>query len=149
MVNHLEPFLFDTRTMCGVLRMSIFSFMLAISTIIFLTSSYSTASVHKKYAEQWPRSHDLTIKKFREERNWWLSLFALTLWLVLWRVHGLLTRLTAVEEELSQMRRSQPRPAMRQGGGIEDSSSDDDAPKKTHTPTAPVLAESEGLRKRK
>jgi hypothetical protein len=75
----------------GRISVSISSLVAITTTCIFLVQSYTTLAVsrHVPSPNQTVEMVDrIRMKEWRNDRNWWISLFACTLWLICWRLQS-------------------------------------------------------------
>ncbi len=70
---------------------SLYQLSTLLSSILFLEASWATVrSAHKvDQAETHLAEEHLRCNKWRSERNFWIAMFSLVLWLILYRVHQL------------------------------------------------------------
>ena len=96
----------------GFLQVSLSSVFALFSTLVFAFQSFSTLGADKPTilpthtVEMVDR---LRMKEWRNDRNWWIALFACTLWLICWRVQIWTKRYCIVES--SPARAVSPKPA--------------------------------------
>ena len=73
----------------GRLAVSISSLIAIFTTAVFLFQSVTTLPIsrHVPLPSQTVEMLDrIRMKEWRNDRNWWISLFACTLWLICWRI---------------------------------------------------------------
>jgi len=87
-------------------RVTLYAAVIAISLFTFVGAWMDVASAQSAYVlgKQLGRvdEHAL-LRKFRSERNWWLALFSLTLWVIIFRVRKLQQKMVAMETVHSQV----------------------------------------------
>lgn len=71
---------------------TVYSVLTSISTFLFLLTSWETTNYGRKMREAAAGKDEKNYRalKWRSERNFWISLFSLTLWLLLARVRSLM-----------------------------------------------------------
>ena len=85
---------------------NLYQICITISSILFLISSYDTARAATKLDESRHILMDLKedrlrCQKWRSERNFWISLMSLVLWLVLYRVDKMSKELVLLSNEIA------------------------------------------------
>lgn len=71
---------------------AIYHLAVFVSIFLFLESSYEVSKTSERYIA----AHNTIAEekhlglKWRSERNWWIALFSLTMWIILHRFHSLL-----------------------------------------------------------
>ena len=79
-----------------------YQFATALSVVLFLVSSYETASSISKaneYSGEFFKEQKITCQRWRNERNFWISFMSLVLWLILFRVHWMTKIVAAYKDE--------------------------------------------------
>lgn len=75
----------------------------ALTTVLLTawsTFAARSAQLHYQRGKEMGHSDQKALMlRFRSERNFWLSSFAMVLWLVVWAIHGLQTRIHQLETE--------------------------------------------------
>jgi len=103
-----EKILFS-RIKVGDTSFTVHSIVLALAGLTFAGACWDTSRAHDRYAiakaqaANFAKHVDETTlaNKFRSERNWWLSLFALTLWLIILRVRQIQEHVQQLEGALA------------------------------------------------
>ena len=77
----------------GSARLSLSSIFALFATLIFIFQSLTTFVTVKAVATTAHSTHTtvemvdrLRMKEWRNDRNWWIALFACTVWLIVWRL---------------------------------------------------------------
>jgi hypothetical protein len=86
---------------------NLYQICIVLSSMLFLMSSYETARAATKLDESRNILMDLKedrlrCQKWRAERNFWISLMSLVLWLVLYRVNVMSNELVLLNAELAE-----------------------------------------------
>jgi hypothetical protein len=88
--------------------MNLYRISTILSALLFLASSWETTRAASKLATSRDFDHlsmkeeKLLCNKWRAERNFWISLFSLVLWLILFRVYTMTKELEVVKADLKE-----------------------------------------------
>lgn len=86
-----------------------------LSSVLFLMTCYSVVKVTEKldlakelgtHFKLSPSAEQLICSKWRSERNFWISLFSLVLWLILYRIVRLTKELESVKSALREVQKT-------------------------------------------
>lgn len=91
----------------AVAGFNLYQVSLMVASMVFLTTCYETARLENKLFEA--KNVLMTLKedqfrcqKWRAERNFWISLMSLVLWLVLYRVNVMTNEITMLDDALGK-----------------------------------------------
>lgn len=113
-----DKVLFMRLNLFGVVNTSMYALMLGLAGLIFGGAWWDMNRAHNDYnlAKRFGRVDEAgLVRKFRSERNWWLALFALTLWVIILRVRHMQESLKQKDERiavLQQVRQAIPAAAV-------------------------------------
>jgi hypothetical protein len=84
--------------------MTIYTLATGLSTILFFATAYETAqsAQRQRSARDGTELQQMRCIRWRIERNFWISLLALILWLVLHRIRALIKEVEGTKELLSE-----------------------------------------------
>jgi hypothetical protein len=92
------------------------SFVFAIfATLVFVFQTFATVGTEKAIlppTSTVEMADRLRMKEWRNDRNWWISLFACTIWLLCWRIQVWTKRYCLVDDSPTSSRRVSPKPKL-------------------------------------
>lgn len=112
------PSALQTRVRSGILKVTdsvlffklgggvtVYTVLTAVSLLLFLLTSYETMRYTEKLARSLGEKEERSSRalKWRSERNFWISFFSLTLWLLLYRMRSLMVELNSIRLTLKRM----------------------------------------------
>lgn len=110
-----DKVLFMRLNLFGVLNTSLYALMLGLAAMTFGGAWWDMNRAHNDYnlAKRFGRVDEAgLVRKFRTERNWWLALFALTLWVIILRVRHMQESLKKKDETIAVLQQQLVRPAV-------------------------------------
>lgn len=106
-----DKVLFMRLNLFGVVNTSMYALMLGLATMTFGGAWWDMNRAHNDYnlAKRFGRVDEAgLVRKFRTERNWWLALFALTLWIIILRVRHMQELLKTKDERIAVLQQIRP-----------------------------------------